>query len=62
MSVAPMSVPVVEVGTQLSTASADSTRSALRDGQLELGSAPGLGWELDLDFVERFRVSAGLRG
>ena len=39
-----------------------ANRPALRDGQLELGSAPGLGWELDLDFVERFRVSAGARG
>ncbi len=29
-----MTVPVVEVGTQLSTASADSTRSPLREWQL----------------------------
>jgi D-galactarolactone cycloisomerase len=33
-----------------------SNRPALRDGRLELGSAPGFGWELDLDFVEHHRV------
>jgi D-galactarolactone cycloisomerase len=33
-----------------------ANRPALRDGQLELGSRPGFGWELDLDFVERHRV------
>jgi L-alanine-DL-glutamate epimerase-like enolase superfamily enzyme len=27
------------------------------DGAIELGAAPGLGWELDGDYVERYRVS-----
>jgi L-alanine-DL-glutamate epimerase-like enolase superfamily enzyme len=34
-----------------------ANRPDLRDGQLELGMAPGLGWELDLEYVERFRVT-----
>lgn len=33
-----------------------ANRPSLRDGQLELGVQPGLGWELDMDFVERYRV------
>jgi L-alanine-DL-glutamate epimerase-like enolase superfamily enzyme len=33
-----------------------ANRPPLRNGQLELGSRPGLGWELDYDFVQRFRV------
>ncbi len=32
-------------------------RPQLRDGWLELPHGPGLGWELDLDYVERHRVS-----
>jgi len=33
-----------------------ANRPPLRDGQLELPDAPGLGWELDWDYVERHRV------
>jgi len=33
-----------------------ANRPALVDGFVELSDAPGLGWELDLDFVERYRV------
>jgi L-alanine-DL-glutamate epimerase-like enolase superfamily enzyme len=33
-----------------------ANRPALCDGMLELSNAPGLGWELDLDFIERHRV------
>jgi L-alanine-DL-glutamate epimerase-like enolase superfamily enzyme len=33
-----------------------ANRPELKDGLLELPSAPGLGWELDLDFVERYRL------
>jgi L-alanine-DL-glutamate epimerase-like enolase superfamily enzyme len=35
-----------------------ANRPRLKDGLLELPSAPGLGWELDLDFVERYRLPA----
>lgn len=35
-----------------------ANRPALVDGMLTLTDAPGLGWELDLDYVERYRVSA----
>jgi len=34
-----------------------ANRPALVDGHIELSSAPGLGWELDLDYVDRYRVS-----
>jgi hypothetical protein len=34
-----------------------ANRPQLRDGWLELPHGPGLGWELDLDYVERHRVS-----
>ena len=34
-----------------------ANRPPLRDGSLELGDAPGLGWELDLDYVEAHRVT-----
>jgi L-alanine-DL-glutamate epimerase-like enolase superfamily enzyme len=34
-----------------------ANRPALLDGQIELGDRPGLGWELDLDFVEAYRLS-----
>jgi L-alanine-DL-glutamate epimerase-like enolase superfamily enzyme len=30
----------------------------LRDGQVELSDAPGLGWELDGDYIERYRVQS----
>src|SRR5579872_3671879 len=33
-----------------------ANRPALREGLLELGTAPGLGWELDGEFVARYRV------
>jgi L-alanine-DL-glutamate epimerase-like enolase superfamily enzyme len=33
-----------------------TNRPTLRDGWVELSDAPGLGWELDLDYVERYRV------
>lgn len=36
-----------------------SNRPALEGGQLKLPSAPGLGWELDWDYVERHRVREG---
>src|SRR5438132_1110812 len=34
-----------------------ANRPPLVDGFVELTDAPGLGWELDLDYVERYRVS-----
>lgn len=34
-----------------------ANRPELRDGWIELSEAPGLGWELDWDYVERYRVS-----
>jgi L-alanine-DL-glutamate epimerase-like enolase superfamily enzyme len=34
-----------------------ANRPQLVDGQLKVPTGPGLGWELDLDFVERYRVS-----
>jgi L-alanine-DL-glutamate epimerase-like enolase superfamily enzyme len=33
-----------------------ANRPALHDGWLELPTRPGLGWELDLDYVDRHRV------
>ncbi len=33
-----------------------ANRPPLRDGQIELSDAPGLGWELDGDYIERYRV------
>jgi L-alanine-DL-glutamate epimerase-like enolase superfamily enzyme len=33
-----------------------ANRPALSRGSLELGEAPGLGWELDWDYVETHRV------
>ncbi len=35
-----------------------ANRPPLVDGQLTLPSAPGFGWELDADYIERYRVSA----
>jgi L-alanine-DL-glutamate epimerase-like enolase superfamily enzyme len=32
-------------------------RPQLRDGILQLSNQPGLGWELDEDFIDRYRVS-----
>jgi D-galactarolactone cycloisomerase len=34
-----------------------ANRPALRDGMLVLSDRPGLGWELELDYIERHRVS-----
>ena len=34
-----------------------SNRPQLRDGILQLSEQPGLGWELDEDFIDRYRVS-----
>lgn len=36
-----------------------ANRPQLVDGMLELGGAPGLGWELDADFIEAHRVNSG---
>jgi L-alanine-DL-glutamate epimerase-like enolase superfamily enzyme len=33
-----------------------ANRPALRDGHIELSSAPGLGWELDADYIDRHRL------
>ena len=33
-----------------------ANRPPLRDGAIELGDAPGLGWELDEDYIEAHRV------
>jgi D-galactarolactone cycloisomerase len=33
-----------------------ANRPPLRDGEIELSDAPGLGWELDGDYIERYRV------
>jgi D-galactarolactone cycloisomerase len=34
-----------------------ANRPQLRDGMLELSDAPGLGWELDVDYIDRYRVA-----
>jgi len=34
-----------------------ANRPPLVDGWIELGDAPGLGWELDADYIERHRVA-----
>jgi L-alanine-DL-glutamate epimerase-like enolase superfamily enzyme len=34
-----------------------ANRPPLRDGKIELFDAPGLGWELDQDYLERYRVN-----
>jgi L-alanine-DL-glutamate epimerase-like enolase superfamily enzyme len=36
-----------------------ANRPPLADGWFELSDAPGLGWELDLDYIERHRVTLG---
>jgi D-galactarolactone cycloisomerase len=33
-----------------------ANRPALQDGELVLSNAPGLGWELDWDYIERYRI------
>jgi L-alanine-DL-glutamate epimerase-like enolase superfamily enzyme len=33
-----------------------TNRKPLEDGRLVLPQEPGLGWELDPEFIERFRV------
>jgi D-galactarolactone cycloisomerase len=33
-----------------------ANRPALNQGQIELSDAPGLGWELDLDYIDRYRM------
>jgi D-galactarolactone cycloisomerase len=33
-----------------------ANRPPLVDGEIALPHRPGLGWELDLDYVERYRV------
>lgn len=33
-----------------------ANRPELRDGELELGDEPGLGWELDWDYIDRHRL------
>jgi D-galactarolactone cycloisomerase len=35
-----------------------TNRPAVVDGKVELPTAPGLGWEYDLEFIERYRVGA----
>ena len=34
-----------------------ANRPPLVDGAIELSDAPGLGWELDWDYVERYRLT-----
>ena len=34
-----------------------ANRAPLADGKLALPTEPGLGWELDLDFIERYRLA-----
>jgi D-galactarolactone cycloisomerase len=34
-----------------------ANRPPLRDGMIELSDAPGLGWELDADYINRYRVT-----
>jgi L-alanine-DL-glutamate epimerase-like enolase superfamily enzyme len=34
-----------------------ANRPELKDGEIELGEQPGLGWELDWDYAERHRVT-----
>jgi D-galactarolactone cycloisomerase len=35
-----------------------ANRPPLRDGMLQLSERPGLGWELDSDYIDRYRVRA----
>jgi D-galactarolactone cycloisomerase len=35
-----------------------ANRPAVADGHIELGENPGLGWELDSEYIERYRVDA----
>ena len=34
-----------------------ANRPELEDGKIALPTAPGFGWELDRDFIERYRIS-----
>jgi L-alanine-DL-glutamate epimerase-like enolase superfamily enzyme len=34
-----------------------ANRPPLEDGELVLGDEPGLGWELDWDYIDRYRVN-----
>jgi D-galactarolactone cycloisomerase len=34
-----------------------ANRPPLQDGRIELGDAPGLGWELDEEYIARYRIS-----
>jgi L-alanine-DL-glutamate epimerase-like enolase superfamily enzyme len=43
---------------QMTHRSTAINRSQLRDGILQLSEHPGLGWELDEDFIDRYRVSS----
>jgi L-alanine-DL-glutamate epimerase-like enolase superfamily enzyme len=42
---------------QMTHRSPTINRPQLRDGILQLSEQPGLGWELDEDFIDRYRVS-----
>jgi L-alanine-DL-glutamate epimerase-like enolase superfamily enzyme len=33
-----------------------ANRPALSSGRIKLPSGPGLGWELDRDYIDRFRI------
>jgi D-galactarolactone cycloisomerase len=35
-----------------------ANRPSLKDGMLHLSDRPGLGWELDLDYIDRYRIGA----
>jgi L-alanine-DL-glutamate epimerase-like enolase superfamily enzyme len=35
-----------------------ANRPPLVDGWIELPEGPGLGWDLDLDYIDRFRVKS----
>jgi L-alanine-DL-glutamate epimerase-like enolase superfamily enzyme len=37
-----------------------ANRPALSGGRLQLPQAPGLGWELDEDYIARYRIDAPL--
>ena len=35
-----------------------ANRSPIVDGSMPLPTGPGLGWELDADYIEAYRISA----
>jgi L-alanine-DL-glutamate epimerase-like enolase superfamily enzyme len=39
-----------------------ANRPDIRDGAIQLSHAPGVGWELDDDYIARYRVDLGLDG